>query len=154
MSAENQHSFTGPYMCSLRAPAHETDACSEKFWRVDPRLIPSWVGLTHSSAHRIVAILSDSRRFSMIPGDSSESYWWTRLSNFQNQSLRFYWIKLIPYMILKYLSTSHWFWIDYKYGKSLILPVNGPSIGIQNNVSLIRARVSVKKRTDYKQLII
>ena len=63
----------------------------------------------------------------MIPSDSSESYWWTRLSNFQNQSLKYYWIKLIPHMIQKKFSTSHWFWIDYKYGKSLILSVNGPS---------------------------
>ena len=57
----------------------------------------------------------------MIPDDSSESHWWTRLSNFQNQSLRFYSIKLIPHMILKILSTSRLFWIDYKYEKSLIL---------------------------------
>ena len=71
-------------------------------------------------------IPSDFWRLWMIPGDSSESYWWTQLSNFQNQSLRFYWIKLIPHMTLTNLSTSHWFWIDYKYGKSLILPVHGP----------------------------
>ena len=80
----------------------------------------------------IAAIPSDSWRFWMIHGDSSESYWWTWLSNFQNQSVRFYWTKLIPHMILKNLSTSHWFWIGYKYGKSLILPAYGPSIIAQN----------------------
>ena len=78
----------------------------------------------------------DNWRFWMIPGDSSESYWWTWLSNFQNQSLRFYWIKLIPHTVLKNLSRSHWFWIDYKYGKSLILPVNGPlGLTMPNNLS-------------------
>ena len=86
---------------------------------VDPKL--SWADSRErgSSAHRIEAILSVSRRFSMIPGDSSESYWVTRLLNFQNRSLRFHWIKLIPNMIPKNLSTSYWSWIDSKYGNNI-----------------------------------
>ena len=116
MSAENQHSFRG-----LRAHAQET-AYSDR--RSFDALIPSWVELTRSSAHGIVLILSASRRFSMIPGDSSESYWLTRLLNFQNRISR---IQADSQHDLKNLSTSYWSWIDSKYRKSLIPAVDGPS---------------------------
>ena len=86
-----------------------------------------------------------------IFNDSLWFFWillWTRLSNFQNQSLRFYWIKLIPHMILKNLSTNHWFWIDYNYGKSLILPLNGPSFSLLLSPSVRKFNCGIAWDTD------
>ena len=48
-------------------------------------------------------------------------------------------------MILKNVSASHWLWIDYKYEKSLILLVNGPSFLTRKTFNMCQPAPNRKK---------